>query len=613
MKGWTGKVLRVDLSSGSAAAEPLREDWARQYIGSRGLGVRYLFEEVDPRVDPFSPENRLYLVTGPLTGTSASCASRWTAVTKGPLTGAVATSNSGGQWAAHLKFAGYDMVILEGRAASPCYIWIDDGRAEIRDASRLWGKGIWETEELIKEELGTDRVWVAGIGPAGENRVRFASIMNDKYRAAGRSGVGAVMGSKNVKAIAVRGRGAVEVADPEAFHRAVWRLKRLLKENPVTGQGLPTYGTEVLMNIINEVGALPTRNFRQSQFEGAYEISGENLAETRLVRNTACFACTIGCGRLSRISRDGVTRVSVWTSPRHWSAAAEGPEYENAWGLGAETGVSDLDAVVAANSLCNDYGMDPISFGATLGAAMELYESGVITEAEIGMPLPFGSSEALVRMAEATAFRRGFGDALAEGAKRLTERYGRPEFFMGVKGQEFPAYDPRSIQGMGLTYATSNRGACHLKSYTVASEVLGIPEKTDPLATQGKAELVRVFQDLTAWWDSTGLCLFLVFAPVVEVVAEVLSAGTGIPYSQEELMKAGERVFNLEREWIARAGFSTTDDTLPRRLLEEPVPAGPTQGQVNRLREMLDDYYRIRGWEGGRPTRAKLQELGIPA
>jgi aldehyde:ferredoxin oxidoreductase len=610
--GWTGAVLRVDLSSGEIQRERLPAAWARDYVGGRGVGARYLWEEVDPQVDPLAPENRLIFATGPLTGTNASCGARYMVITKGPLTGCITTSNSGGHWGPELKFAGYDLLILQGRSERPVWLWILDDQVELRSAEQLWGKGVFETEDLVRRELGVPDCSVASIGPGGENRVRYAAIVNDKFRAAGRSGVGAVMGSKNLKAIAVRGTGGVRVADAGALMAAQWAQKELLSKAPLTSEGLPAYGTLALMNVINEHGALPTRNYKEAQFEKAEEISGEELAQTRLAANKACFACTIACGRVSRISDAGVGRYTLQTSPRNWRHATEGPEYENAWSLGADCGVSDLDAILKANTFCNDLGLDPISLGATIAAAMELYEKGVLTVEQTGMPMPFGSGEALVAMSEATGYRRGFGDELAEGSKRMGEKLGHPEVFMGVKGQEFPAYDPRALQGMGLGYATSNRGACHLRAYTVAAEVVGEPEPMDPRATDGKAQLTVDMQNISTAVDAAGLCIFLTFGNTLSDLTPLVAAATGIAYTDDDMIRAGERIWNLERMWNLRAGVDPSEDKLPKRMLEEAIPAGPAEGQVNHLERMLPEYYRVRGWgEDGRPTQAKLAELGI--
>ena len=610
--GWTGTVLRINLTDRTITKEPLNEQWAREYVGGRGLGARYLTEEMDPTVEALEPENKLLFVTGPLTGTSASCGSRYMVVTKGPLTNAITTSNSGGSWGPELKFAGYDMLILEGRASSPCYVWIYDDTVEIRDADQLWGKTVWETEEGLRTELGVPDTIIASIGPAGENLVRFACIMNDLHRAAGRSGVGAVMGSKNLKAIAVRGTGGVTLADPMAFMQGMWKMREKLRESPVTSQGLPMYGTEVLVNVINEHGALPTRNHQESVFEEAEDISGETLTETRLVANKACFSCAIACGRVSTLPGEASSKYEVSTSPRNWKIAGEGPEYEAAWAMGSECGIGDLDALIKANWLCNDLGMDSISFGATVAAAMELYEKKAVSLEQTEIPLNFGSPEALLSMAERIAYRQGFGTELAEGSKRMTEKFGRPEFFMGVRGQEFAAYEARAIQGMGLGYATSNRGACHLKAYTVAAEILGLPRQMDPNETEGKAEITKLFQDATSTVDATGLCQFLTFGVGLEEMLPQLAAATGVDFSLEELLTIGERIWNLERRWNERAGVGGSEDTLPKRILEEPLPSGPAKGKVNRLGEMLPEYYQLRGWDkDGKVTPEKLKELGL--
>lgn len=611
---WAGKILRVNLTTGAVASEPLNMDWARAYLGSRGLATKYIVEEVDPKVDPLSPANKLIWATGPLTGTMASTGGRYTVVTKGPLTGAIACSNSGGYWGAELKMAGWDMVIFEGRSAKPVFLYVEDDVAELRDAGHLWGKSVWETEETLKKQLQQPLARVSSIGLAGENQVLYAAVVNDLHRAAGRSGVGAVMGSKNLKAVVVRGtKGVGNVADPKEFMKVTFEKKKILADNAVTGQGLPTYGTQVLMNVINEIGALPTRNHKDIQFEGAKDISAEAMATPRktdgkkhLVTNQACFGCTIACGRISKMDQGHFT---VENKPQYWGASG-GLEYEAAWALGAANGVNDLEALQYANLLCNEQGMDPISFGATIGAVMELYEMGVLTKEQLGIDAKFGSAQALAHFAEITAKGEGFGKEIGLGSKRLCEKYGHPELSMSVKGQEFPAYDSRGIQGMGLTYATSNRGACHLRSYTVASEVLGIPVKTDPLTAEGKPELVIAFQDATAAFDSAGICIFTSFAWGLADVAPQVAAACGPEFTLENMAKIGERIWNMERDFNNRAGFTAKDDTLPKRLLTEPAKTGPAKGLVNKLPEMLPKYYAARGWDADgqlKPeTRARL-------
>ena len=614
--GWQRKLLRVDLTAGTCKSEPLNMEWAKAFLGQRGLATKYMMEEVDPKVDPLSPGNKLIFATGPLTGTMASTGGRYSVITKGPLTGVIACSNSGGHWGAELKMAGWDMIILEGRSPKPVYLHIENDDAELLDAADLWGKTTWETEPALKRRHQDPLLRVSGIGRAGENQVLYAAVINDLHRAAGRSGVGAVMGSKNLKAIAVRGtKGVGGIKDPMGFMKATMAAKKVLADNAVTGQGLPKFGTQVLMNVINEVGALPTRNHRDVQFEGAKDISAEAMLEPRatdgkpnLVTNQACFGCTIACGRISKMDQG---HFSVVNNPKYWGASG-GLEYEAAWALGAANGVNDLEVLTYANFVCNEDGMDPISFGATVGAVMELYQLGVLTKEQIGIEAPFGSAKALAYLAEVTARGEGFGKEVGLGSKRLCAKYGHPELSMTVKGQEFPAYDSRGIQGMGLAYATSNRGACHLRGYTVASEILGIPVKTDPLVTDGKADLVKAFQDATAVFDSAGICVFTSFAWSLPDIAPQLEAACEGEWSVENLGVLGERVWNLERQFNLAAGVTAADDTLPKRLLEEPAKTGPAKGKVNELHKMLPAYYEARGWSAdGRPTPQTLARLGL--
>jgi aldehyde:ferredoxin oxidoreductase len=612
---WAGKLLRVDLTAGTCKSEPLNMKWAQDYLGQRGLATKYLVEEIDPKVDPLSPKNKLIMATGPLTGTSASTAGRYSVITKGALTGAIACSNSGGFFGNEMKNAGWDMIIFEGKAAQPVYLMLENDDAQLLDASEFWGTSVWDTEEGIKHKHGDPLIRVASIGISGEKGVKFACVVNDMHRAAGRSGVGTVMGSKNLKAVAIRGTRGVRVKDGKRFLAASMAAKKVLADNPVTGAGLPAMGTQVLMNVINETGALPTRNHRDSQFESANDIGAEAMAKVRetdgranLVTNAACFGCTIACGRISQIDR---THFSVVDRPKY-QVASGGLEYEAAWALGAATGVGDLEALTFANFVCNEQGIDPITFGATLGAAMELFEDGVITEKQTGMSLKFGDAKALCEMALLTGKGEGFGAEIGLGSKLLTEKYGRPELSMGVKGQEFPAYDGRGIQGIGLAYATSNRGACHLRGYTIASEVFGIPVKTDPLESDGKPALVKAFQDATAAVDSSGLCVFTTFAWTLEDFAPQIDAACEGEWTAARLVEVGERIWNLERNFNNAAGFTAADDNLPARLLKDAAKTGPATGKVNELSKMLPEYYALRGWTpDGVPTNETLSRLGL--
>jgi aldehyde:ferredoxin oxidoreductase len=614
---WHKKVLRVNLTKGTCVAEPMNMEWADQYLGQRGLATKYYVEEVDAKVDPLSPENKLIFTTGPLTGTMASTGGRYSVVTKGPLTGAIACSNSGGCIGAEMRFAGWDMVIVEGKSAKPVYLHIENQKAELLPADDfIWGKSVWETEELIKTKHQDPQMRVCSVGRSAEQGVMYASIVNDLHRAAGRSGVGTVMAAKNLKAMAIRGTlGVGGIDNPKEFFATTNAGKKILKENGVTGTGLPVYGTQVLMNILNELGGSPTHNHKDTQFDGAYKISGEAMHEKRatdgkanLVTNQACFGCTIACGRISKIDP---THFTIKDKGGYLGASG-GLEYEAAWALGNANGVDDLDALTYVNFLCNEDGVDPISFGATVAAVMELYEMGKITEKEVGFPVHWGDAKALVKLAEMTMVGEGFGRVVGLGSKRLCEKYGHPELSMSVKGQEFPAYDGRALQGMGLAYATSNRGACHLRGYLVASEVLGIPFKTEPQETEGKPELLKAFQDATAVVDSAGLCVFTTFAWSLEDIQPQIQAACPGDWSMDKLNLMGERIWNMEREFNLRAGFTMADDTLPPRLLTEGCNKGPQKGAVTKLDIMLPKYYEVRGWDAaGVPTKDTKARLGL--
>ena len=597
MFGWMGTILRVNLRTGKITKEKLDEKMARDYIGARGLASRILYDELPPGTEPFDPANLLIFAAGPLTGTAATSASRYNVVTKSPLTGAIAASNSGGYLPAEIKYAGYDQIIVEGKSEEPVYLWVHNDRVEIRSAKAMWGKGVRETDALIREETD-DEAKIISIGLAGEKLVRFAGVINDRERAAGRSGVGAVMGSKNLKAVAVRGTQGIKIKDGAAFREAVLRNMNKIKSGPVTGEGLPSYGTAILVNVINSHGILPTNNFQLGEFHGAEAISGETLARDLLVRNRGCLACPIGCGRVTEIN---------WEGERE---RGEGPEYESIWALGAACGISDLELITKVNYLCNEYGMDPITLGTTVACAIELFAEGVLTVEETGVPLNFGDGQALLEMTRKTALREGFGDMLAEGSARLAEKYGRPELSMSSKKQEYPAYDPRGAQGIGLGYATSNRGGCHVRGYTIGAEI--VAAAVDPLTSAGKAKLLIDVQDFTCVVDSVGMCLFTTFSLGPDDVLPLLNAATGAGYTDESLLQAGERIWNLERLFNLREGLSRQDDSLAPRLLQEALSTGPAKGHVVELERMLDEYYQLRGWDSeGRPSSEKLQALGL--
>jgi aldehyde:ferredoxin oxidoreductase len=597
MSAWTGILLRVDLAAKTVKKEPLNMKNAHEYVGARGLGTKYFCDEVDPKVDPLSPDNKLIYMTGPLTGTAAGSAGRFEVVAKAPLTGTIGAANSGGHFGPELKFAGYDGIIFENASETPVYLYINDDIVELRDATDLWGKTVYETNDILQEQLGNFKI--SCIGPPGENLCLYAGVINEKHRAAGRGGLGAVMGSKKLKAVAVRGTGSVTVARPKAFMDAITDARAKLQAHPVSGAGLGQLGTQILINIINESGALPLHNWRDGAvFDKADDTSGETLAKTYLVKNKGCFGCTIACSRVSNVP-DGP-----------FKSFGEGPEYEAGWSFGADCGVNDLAAIVRANHLCNEYGMDPISLGATIACAMELSDMGVLPEEDVGFKLRFGDAKAIVDLTEAVGKNEGFGKILALGSYRMAEKYGHPELSMSVKKQEMPAYDGRAIQGMALEYATSNRGGCHVRGYLTSPEILGIPLKTDPLVTEGKAGLLKLFQDLTALVDSTGTCLFTTFGIGLPEIAAEYREAVGTDETDEEILLKGERIWNLEKQFNIAAGVEK--DTLPPRLLREKLPSGPAKGKVAELYQMLGEYYSVRGWDAeGTPTPEKYEELGI--
>jgi aldehyde:ferredoxin oxidoreductase len=597
MAGYTGQFLRINLSTGQIDKESLDLELAAKFIGGRGLASYILTQEVDPNVEPLDPANKLIIATGPLSGSRAPTGGRYMVVTKSPLSGTIASSNSGGFWGTELKRAGYDLIIIEGKSDKPCYIHINDDTVEIKDAKKYWGKLVGETTDLLLEDTGDPKARVLTIGPAGEKLSLLAAILNDKYRAAGRSGVGAVMGSKGLKAIVVRGTGKLKPAREDESKSVVKSVLKKIRENDVTSKGLPTYGTSVLVNVINESGIYPTNNFQESYFPTADKTSGETLAEKYLVKNVACFACPIACGRYSKVG----------------DVEGEGPEYETIWAYGASCGVDDLEAIIKANNWCNEYGLDTISAGATIACAMELCQKGLIGSDEIDGPaLEFGSGEAIVEWTRKMGACEGFGAKLAQGSARLAEQYGEPELSMSVKKLEIPAYDPRGVQGHGLQYATSNRGGCHVRGYMIAPEIVGLPEKLDPLSIDGKAAWVKIFQDLTAVIDSLGLCLFTSFALGADDYRDMFNAIAGQDLTTESLLQAGDRIWNLERMFNLKAGVGPDQDRLPKRLVSEPIPSGPCKGHVHRLPELLPEYYKERGWdEKGLPTEEKLAELEI--
>ncbi len=595
-------IAHIDLSSGTIEKRPAPREWVEKYIGGRGLGVRYVLENgVD--VDPLSPENILCFMNGPLSGTEASMSGRWAAVTKSPLTGTVTDSHQGGWTAARVRWAGFDGLVFEGRASHPVYVFIEDGRIEIRDARDSWGLGIHDTIALYRERYGSKNLSVNAIGQAGENQSRFAVWLNEDDRAFGRGGTGAVGGSKNLKAIVIRaGNKKSDVPEKDRWIAVRKQaLDAIRDENNITSPkkgGLSVYGTNVLMNVTNGIGALGVRNSQLTSFgERAETLSGEYVVEHLLSDDPTCHACPVACKKEVEI-KDG-----PWKGLK-----MESVEYEPAWSLGANCDVDDIRSVAKLIDQCNDFGLDPIELGNVYSVFMECSEAGLTN----GESLAWGDDAKMVELTEMLALREGVGDLLADGAVAAARNLGRPEAAMAVKGQAVPAYDPRGLKGMGLGYATSNRGACHLRAYVAAAELGVVGIEADPLEWKGKGELVKTFQDLAAFSDSLDLCKFSAFAEGAEEYAAQWSAATGKACTPNDVMRAGERVYTLERYYNNLAGFREGSDTLPKRFTEEASTLSGSKGHVSELGLMLAEYYEVRGWKDGVVPEAKLRELCIP-
>lgn len=593
---YNGKLARINLSTGTIQTEELNLELAKKFIGGRGLGTKIIYDEGIATVDPLSEQNKLVYIPGPMTGTASPTAGRYMVVTKSPLNNMIASSNSGGIWGAKLKYAGWDALIVEGKSDKPVYINVEDDKIEILPADQYVGKLSEEVDDLLKEVH--PKCSVLNIGPAGENLSLMAAIMNDKHRAAGRSGVGAVMGSKNLKAITVTStKTLIEPHNADKLKEATKDCLAKIRENGVTSGGLPSFGTAVLVNIINNTGSLPTRNWQESYYDKADDISGETLKDKHLVKQGFCHRCPIGCGRVIDLK----------------GKITGGPEYEPLWAYGSNCDVNDLEAINEANFLCNEYGLDAISTPCTIASAMELYEKGYIKEEECdGVPLTFGSSKAIVEWTRKIGEgKTPLAKLMAQGSMALCEHYGHPELSMTVKKLEIPAYDARGIQGIGIGYATSNRGGCHVRAYTISPEVLGLPAPAERTEIEGKAVLSKTFQDLTAVIDSMGLCLFSSFALGADEYANLLNAATGTEYTAEELLLVGERIYNLERMFNKAAGMKPEDDGLPKRLTEEPIANGPSKGMLSKINITLPEYYKARGWENAFPTEETLARLGL--
>jgi len=597
--GYANRIARIDLTRGTVVYEEPREEDLRKYIGGRGLGVKYVFDN-GPHVESFSEDNILCFMVGPIVGSEIEMSGRMAVVTKSPLTGTVTDSHHGGWSGARLRWAGFDGLIFKGKAKKPVYALVENGTVTLRDAGGIWGRNVRETVRVMMAQHGEENTSVVAIGLAGEKLVRFAAIINENDRASGRGGVGAVAGSKNLKCLVIRGhiRDRPKPARPEEYRDVVHMVASAIQKAAVTAPrkgGLSVYGTNVLMNLVNEIGALPTRNAQQTMFEHADDVSGERVKETILVHDPTCHACPVACKK----------EVEVKEGP--YKIRMESTEYESMWAFGANCGCSNKEAIAKMIALANDYGYDTIEAGNALSVAIEASQRGLLRDR-----IQWGDADAMIDLLHKIGRREGLGDTLAEGAWRAAKAFGDEGMANQVKGQSIPAYDPRGLKGMGLGYATSNRGACHLRGYTPASEVLGIPGKSDPLAWEGKGKLLKIFQDLHAVSDSFDVCKFSAFAEGAKEYLAQYRVMTGVDINEDELMRIGERVYNLERYYNNLCGFTGKDDSLPEKFLKIPG-SGPAAGQVCELDQMKEEYYAARGWADGVVPESKLRELGILA
>ncbi len=593
MKGVFKKMYSINLTTKEVKTVNLDDGIYQQYLGGRGLGVKLFTDRVKPTIDPLSPDNALVLTTGPITGTSVSTSGRMSLVTKSPLTGGIFYSNTGGDFGFNMKRCGIDGIIIEGKSDNPCYILLDGDKAlEIKDASGLWGLDAEETHEKLLEIEGK-KTKTLEIGPAGEKLVRISSIMNDADHAFGRGGVGAVWGSKNLKAFAVKnGKQKTKVHNPELLKNYSKSALDKIKALPVTRSAFPLFGTAGTLHITNSLGMLPIKNFKYGQHDEAPKLGGEAIRKEILEKTEACYGCTIRCRRSTKTGK----------------MKGKGPEYESVWALGANCEVFDLKKVTEANYFCNKLGIDTISMGVTISCAMELQEKGMFPYDEV----KFGNEDIIAELVKKTASREGIGDDLAEGSKRLAAKYGDPEVAIHVKGLELPAYDPRGAMGHALGYATSNRGGCHLTGYLAAMELFSAPKRIPRFTIGGKADLLVLKQNQSAIEDSLVNCKFSGYALGFDFHSRFATVITGYDYNITELLKIGERIYNLERIFNIEAGIDKEQDSLPRRFLDEPFKEGLSKDKVVPVAKMLKDYYVVRGWdEKGNPTKEKLKELAL--
>ncbi|UCE78386.1 MAG: aldehyde ferredoxin oxidoreductase family protein [Nitrospiraceae bacterium] len=603
MNGWVGRCLRVNLTEGRHTVEELNPALLETFLGGRGLGITVFSHEVSPETEPLSPENKLVFSSGPLVGTGAVTGASCNVITMSSLTGTIACAKMRGHFGAEMKYAGFDMIIVEGKAETPVILSISNDTVRIIPALEYWGRQTSETEDMFKKSL--DNQWAAretflvSIGPAGERQLPMATIINDRFLAVGGAGIGAVMGSKNLKAIAVKGQHSLEVADGDRFVQVVNTLINKLNSAPLTSQSMTQWGTAFLVGLCYQKGILPKNNFQQSSVS-LKNISTDALENAFALRSRGCFACPIACIKK--------------TDMKHHAYEGRGmvPTYLAIGSLGANCGISNLSAIGMANMLCADMGLDPVAVGGTVATLMELVEKKIATAEELKIDLRFGNENAVLDTLRLIATKKGHAQRLGPGAKAIAESYERPDVFMGVKGLPLAPFDPRAIQGMGLHFATCNYGPHHLYGYTFIDELLNVHEDSDPSGIEGKPALTKRYQDITAVMDSLGLCNWPLMGLKFKNFVPMVNSCLGTHYTADDLLLIGERIWNAERLFNMKAGLNASDDILPKRFTDEPIADGPGEGQVSRVNEMLPEYYRERGWdEHGKPLPETVKNLGL--
>ncbi len=611
--GYTGKILRINLTDQTVKEEDLPFQMAKDFIGGAGFGIKYLFDEVPANADALGPDNKLIFSPGPFSGTNVPCASRMAVTAKSPLTGAVGMALSGGHFPVELKFAGYDALIVEGQSKGPVYLWIKNGEVKFRSAKKIWGMKTTDTQQIIKNDLNDQNIRIACIGPAGENQIKIASIINE-WRAVGRKGLGAVMGSKNLKAIAIRGIKKIKIADKDKLKEARKVFTKAMKDSHVLYPAFSKIGTPMVVDHTCHMGIFPTKNFSATGEYDPIEKIGTEVQATRNVGKEHCYGCPVGC-----------SQVKLAKTGEYAGTMTEGPEFETLYSFGGATGVENIDAIIAADRLADEMGFDTISSGVSIAFAMELFEKGILTKKDTGgIELTFGNDKAMMEILKQIPYREGIGDLLADGSRIAAQKIGKgsEKYAMHVKGLELPAYDVRGAKAHGLNFATSFTGADHCRGYAF-QEIFGIPvpKEVDRFAVEGKGELTKWNQDIrTATTDAPTMCAFILDMAVVGIAAQntadLMEAVTGISYTPDDILMVGERINNLARAFNVREGFTRADDTLPERLMNEPIPGGASKGHSiskEELKQMLDEYYTVRGWdvETGSPMREKLKSLNL--